>query len=384
MKMSYITPLFITRYLVTENKELKYAVIDVSYYINLIIKNVYSEQQKIFGRSIREETQQNKMIYLNNFFVCLDTTFRFLSHTRHLMNKLKEDYNTKKFYFVIPQQLTLPRWYRVFGPKGFHDFQLSKEDAYRETARYLEQLAPYLTDEEIEEYIPFEKFIAKEYPTIFYRTLHSRNVIYEYSRETRNSKKNLFYCMMQILQSQPTENEWKYIIDFYLHSLRKIKGVRVLQENSAFIDNYGAAELAVHLGQSIIISDHVVCNTNVYAYHPIKHMLVSTKKRKHNLLNAPDLNLYQYKMGTHFTLSEMFDFCQNEMEDKMLSIDMYNSYNIFNNPKVLYEKNKKPKAYESFEFSYTDIPLDKGMCVEILKDFVPKYNELYDLKIRIE
>ena len=113
-------------------------------------------------------------------------------------------------------------------------------------------------------------------------------------------------------------------------------------------------------------------------------MLVSTKKRRHNLLNSPDLNLYQYKMGTHFTTMELFDFCQNEMENKMLSIDMYNSYNIFNSPKVLYEKNKKPKAYESFELSYNDIPLDKDMCIEILKDFIPKYNELYDLKIHIE
>ena len=382
--MSYITPLFLTKYMVTENKELKYAVIDISYYINLIIKDTYKEQQKIFGKSIRENEQQNMMLYLNNFFVCLDTALRFLSHTIHLMKKLKEDYNTKKFYFVVPQELILPRWYRVFGPKEFHNFKLNKEDAYKETAIYLENLAPYLTDEEVEEYIPFERFIAKSYPTVFYRTLHSREVVYEYSREEKQHRKDLFYCMIQLLQSQPTENEWKYIIEFYLHALRKIKGVRVLQEDSAFLNNYGAAELAVHLGQSIIVSDHVVCNTNVYAYHPIKHMLVSTKKRRHNLLNSPDLNLYQYKMGTHFTTMELFDFCQNEMENKMLSIDMYNSYNIFNSPKVLYEKNKKPKAYESFELSYNDIPLDKDMCIEILKDFIPKYNELYDLKIRIE
>lgn len=372
---------------IIQNPNIKHVVIDIGYMFNKMVRSVINEQVDIFGKDFSKGMHTRfKVIFLNNYFICVDTLFRMIAHCHKFINTLKERFNVNKFYFVNSTKPDIPPWRYVYceGLSGL--YPLNELYAYREAARRLYHLAKCMTEDEVEEYVPYERFIANKYPSVFYRTLHTRIVDYTYSREEKKKYKVSFFGIMQVIQSQITSHEWEYIFKYVLRTVNRWKGVRVLSEVSTLVEHYGAAEYAVSLGNAIIFSKYIIRTRGIFEYNTTNKEAYETtvaKKAPPRFANKPEIKQMRFGKKEQYTLSYMFDLCSREMENKMLSTDIYNIYNIFIKPEILYIKNKRPKKYEDFGDNFTDIPLDKQMCIDVLKDFVEKYNQLFQTDIEI-
>lgn len=339
------------------------------------------QQETIFGKSFVRWRSDKRIIYTNNFYVCLDMSLRmtYLIYS-FIMNVVKK-YKIKRV-FVIHTPIQTPRWRPVMAAAELK-YPLSERWAYIESARRLESLEPYLTHEEEETYIPFEKFIAKSYPWVFNSTLSTRYIDFTYNREKKIIAKNKFFHMIQILQTAITKGEWEYIYYFVLYNISRVKGIRILQEEGGISHQSSAAELAAFFNsqcdkKSLIVSQYVLPSIGIYKYDLKNDVVKETSRRKLTVLNVPYLNIYKCRKCS---VNELFDVCEDEMCNGMLAIDIYNTFNIFNNPIVLYKKVIRPKTYEEFEISYTNILLDKNMVIDVVREFLPKYNSTFGLNV---
>ena len=370
-------------------KKINNMVIEYPFLIKNIIHVVWQQQENIYGIDMTHSMGINKVFLVNNYFICVDTILRMLSIINKLMKYLTEKFDVERFYFVHKPMKKTPSWRLIYIDKG-KPKMLSCNELCEECKIRLMELAKYLTEEEVEEYELFEELILKHILRADYIPLSNRTkILYSYDRKNKLIAKNRFFHCLQILQSEVSKNEWLFIYNFVLDQIQQWKDVIVLTNGKSLTEGYEAAELALLLAMqrnetSMLISDkyvryHMVyvmdINTDTYYMTTYRH----TKNRAYNVPLFDNKRKRKPK-----TLYELFDLCSAEFKDKLIATDVYNMNNIFNSPTTLYIKNKRPKEYEYFGRTYTNMPLDKEMCLDIMTTFINKYNKLFSTNIIVK
>ena len=368
---------------VTEKCDAQSLVADSNFFFQYILHDVRTEQDIIFGKSAARPFPYK----INNFFICVDTILRLIVHAKKFMRMMSIKYGVEEFYFVESMPFQIPKRKKTYGSYELAKYGFGDKILYNQAGNKLIKLSEFMTDEEVRAYIPYERFIAHRYPYIFYRTLNSRRVCYTYDRKEKTIRKNMFFYLMQVIQSVPFDGEWKYIYEFFLHELGNMPDVSIKKERSAMFEGYGAAELAADISSEeyrcILVAHNIILKTCIYVYGTASKKLYYTPCYKERITNLSDLIDYPFDSDRKYSLSELFDVCLEITENLMLSTDMGNVYNIFNDPEDLYVKNRLSKGYEDFGRTFTNIPLDKGMCIEIMLEFIPKFNDAFDTKIKV-
>lgn len=386
--MSYVNTILWSKEIVSKVRNFNNVIVNFNLLYKDMVKQSINEQENIFGRSFTSLRTNYKIIYMNNYFICVDLLLRLISNVANFIDKCKRKWKCKWIFFIEHCEEYTPPWRKIYMSKSAK-YPANENFAYNITGKYMSALMPMLTDEEIEIYAPFERFLSKRYPYIFKNTIHSRNVIYDYDRRYKRLCKNRFFHHMQVLQTVPTENEWKMIYNFLIYTISKWRGVNVLKEKGALIDGYGESELAAFFStrlhkSSLVMSRKMIRCKDVYIYNARNKNIYCTVKSRcdsDSFENIPFMCIHNYSKNK-YSLDKLFDVCASEMENSLLSIDVYNAYNIFISPKKLYIKKQRPKEYEDFPISYTNIPLDKSMALEILIPFINKYNALFNTRIK--
>lgn len=361
-------------------------IIDYSFLIHTILYPTYRQQSNIYGKDMTGKFDVGKVFFINNYFVCVDTCLRMISIITKLMNYLRDKFTVNQFYF-IHKPLKVPTWRSVYIDKDTEKI-LSCKELCEECKNRLSALSKYLTEEEIEEYQPYERLISKRCSMKGYTPLASRiEIAYTFNHRDKTIAKNRFFHCIQILQSQVSKNEWLFIYDFVLEQIQQFKNVIVLTNGKALTEGYEAAELALMLAiernkSSMLISERSISHKFIYImdikhdeYYATTHRSVNTKRHNVPLFDR------KRKPSVNKTLDQLFDLCVSVFGDKLLATDIYNIHNIFIKPNISYIKNKRSSKYEDFGRTYTNIPLDKEMCLDILYPFIAEYNKLFETNV---
>ena len=383
---------YITRLPAIQLTKVDNVIIDFSFLFRLMTRAVWYQQENIFGKDMSNGYHKAyKVILLNNFYVCVDTCLRSIAITKKLIAHLKSKFEIGKFYIIF-DDVRIPSW-RCICPNAMHKVFMKRYELCKECKERLMDFSKYIPDVEVEEYLPYENVLITMSGAGGYTPLRHKDTLYTYDKHDMIVAKNKFFYLMQLLQSEITLNEWKFIYDLVSEQVAglaaKSPNVVVLCNSKPLMKGYAAAELALALAidrkeTSLLLSDRFLPNDHVFIMelYTEKYHRTTDYRSKSKLHNIPLFDRYE-KPKKSKTLDDLFELCNKEFHDKLLTTDPYNIHNVFISPTVLYVKNKRPKELEDLGRTYTNIPLDKSTVIDIMHKFIPEYNKVFDSDLRV-
>ena len=370
---------------VYNNVHFKDCVIDGTHYIKWSLKQIYSTQQRLFRHA--NEYSSKAIPYTNNYYMCVDTIFRLTSLTLTLMKKLTKTYGVERFTFVVDGRdwtdalhALTPKWRELQYYREFKS-PLNKEYSYRSLSARLVALSKYLTDEELETYKCYERFITKSYSWLPHVSITSRIPYYTFPKIRRIVAKNRFFGMLQLVQAEITEAEWLFILNAFFAQMNLFDNVEVLICHNNIFGS--AFEVAISKckdnAQVLTVLNKAPSYVGLYNYTLSDgHLYRTSRKRRIVSLNVPYTSKASPKLAT---LLELYDLCEEEMEYSIINTNPYNVYNVFVDVQQLYgngDADTPSQTYESpVKTLFTNMILDKECVANALRDFVGAYNAKY-------
>lgn len=390
MDQKYIKVLSLVRLTKVDN-----VIIDFSFLFRGMLRALWRQQENIFGKDMSGGYHTTyKVFLLNNYYMCVDTCLRAIAITKKLIAHLNNKFEIGKFYIILSDEFRIPHW-RYVCPDKKHKVYTNRYELCIECKQRLMDYSKYIPDGEIEEYLPYEDILLEMSGVGSYVQLRNKDTLYTYDKHEMTIAKNKFFHLMQILQSELTPNEWMFIYEMVREQIvdtlvEQYKDkVTVFCNGKSLIKGYEAAELAVALSidrneTSLLITKLYIPNDQVFIMdiYEDKYHRTTDKKTLSKAHNIPTFEAY-VKPRKRKTLDTLFDLCNNDFHDKLITTNAYNIYNVFKSPLTLYIKNKRPKELEDIGRTYGNIPLDKSMVIDIMHEFIPEYNKLFGTHVRV-
>ena len=221
-----------------EKLHVKYVVISAEYMFNKLFKQCVKTQLDILGyddaeykmdlekwlssRRIRKKTPKptkyrGSYMYTNNYVIFVDTVFRMVTLFDRYMKNMKDVFGYENI--VLIDDIS---WSSIPRPRPMWNF-LTKTYCMRDkTAKLMMQQLRYLTlalpDIELEELIPFDNYLMRTFPEIYYVDMfHPKGKMKGMTTEGKFEARRRFLYLASLLQMQLSMKEvylvWTEVFD---------------------------------------------------------------------------------------------------------------------------------------------------------------------------
>lgn len=378
-----------------ENVNCNIIVISATKMFNFLFRKCKTEQLEMFGLSKIYKTPC--YIYMNNFCIMIDTTFRLLYNFGEYYNNLVKKFGAKQIIIIDdlnknpPDEsfdkmrynatMTCPKKWNMYNYM-LHGFY-SDDEIYKQMMWKLKSLSKFLDEDEYENFDCWEVMLSKKFPGLYDFCLRGQPLKL-HNFYIKNRILSQFVYLIALTQMQLSQFEIYMCWKFVLRQIRKNKRNDVLVyecENGGF--DYNITHIFSNQ-RTLFVTDEYVNVENIFFYDH-KNIYYPCSFSKLVLKDSPNEDakiVKRIKRRKEINnLIDLFDICEEECNGKVLDINSAYTLSIFSNIKKLYVEQKfdelMPDKIEETEYSW----VTKDYYIDVITEWINSFNKISKFKI---
>ena len=371
-------------------------VISATKMLNFLFCKCKTEQLEIFGLSKLYKTPC--YIYMNNFCIMVDTTFRLLYKFGEYYSNLIKKFGAKQI--IIIDDLNRPvsdesikdkmrHNATIICPKKWNMYNYllhgfySDDEIYKQMMWKLKSLSKFLDDDEYENYDCWEVLLSEKFPGLYDFCLRGQPLkLHNYY--IKNRILSQFVYLVALTQMQLSQFEIYMCWKFVLKQIRKNKRSDVLVYECESGDfDYNITHIFSNQ-RTLFITDEYVNVENIFFYDH-KNVYYPYSFNKLVLKDIPNEQakiIKRIKRKKEIdNLIDLFDICEAECNGKILDINSAYTLSVFSNVKKIYVEQKfdelMPDKIEETDYSW----VTKDYYIDVIVEWINSFNKISKFKV---